>query len=67
MDQLMTLATTVLSTTACGYDAVSRHDNRRPQRARKPITASVTGRLPSLHGTCSITTPCSGHRTRRAA
>ena len=24
MDQLMTLATTVLSTTACGYDAVSR-------------------------------------------
>ncbi|MGA2248139.1 MAG: hypothetical protein ABSH48_24405, partial [Verrucomicrobiota bacterium] len=30
-------------------------------RERKHIIAMVTGRLPSLQGTCSTTTPCSGH------
>src|SRR4051812_38060562 len=30
--------------------AVSRQLNRRAQRAKNPIMAQVTGRLPSLHG-----------------
>src|ERR1019366_7012480 len=33
--------------------AVSRQLNRRAQRAKNPIMAQVTGRLPSLHGMCS--------------
>src|SRR5260370_22674671 len=47
--------------------AVSRQLNRRAQRAKNPIMAQVTGRLPSLHGMCSITTPCSPPWTRRGA
>ena len=42
-------------------------DRRRAQRAKNPIMARVTGRLPSLQGIASITTPCSGHSTRRGA
>ena len=42
-----------------------RQDNRRAHRARKPIIAVVTGRLPWLQGMCSTPTPCSGHSTRR--
>jgi len=41
--------------------------SRRAQRAKNPIIARVTGRLPSLHGICSTTTPCSAHSTRRGA
>ena len=37
------------------------------QRARNPIIARVTGRLPSFHGIRSTTTPCSAHSTRRGA
>src|ERR1017187_11039858 len=43
--------------------AVSRQLIRRAQRAKNPIMAHVTGRLPSLHGMCSTTTPCSAHRS----
>ena len=38
-----------------------------PQRAKNPIMAHVTGRLPSLQGMCSTTIPCSAHSTRRGA
>src|SRR6266516_3158289 len=47
--------------------AVSRHDSRRAQRDRKHIMVRVTGRLPSLQGICSTTTPCTGQFTRRGA
>ena len=47
--------------------AVSRQLSRRAQRAKNPIMAQVTGRLPSLQGMCSTTTPCSAHSTRRGA
>ena len=49
------------------YAGGPRGRSRRAQRARKPIIANVTGRLPSLHGICSTTTPCSGHCSRRGA
>ena len=38
-----------------------------PSAPRNPIIAMVIGRLPSLQGMCSTTTPCSGHFTRRGA
>src|ERR1035438_10826487 len=44
--------------------AVSRQLNRRAQRAKNPIMAQVTRRLPSLQGICSTTTPCAAHSTR---
>src|ERR1019366_7337557 len=47
--------------------AVSRQLNRRAQRAKNPIMAQVTGRLPSLQGMCSTTPPCSAHPPRRGA
>jgi hypothetical protein len=47
--------------------AVSRQLSRRAQRAKHPFIARVTGRLPSLHGIGSTTTPCSAHSTRRGA
>ena len=38
-----------------------------PSGAKNPIMVQVTGRLPSLQGICSTTTPCSAHSTRRGA
>ena len=46
---------------------LSRQLSRRAHRARNPIMAHVTGRLPSLQGICSTTAPCSLHSTRRGA
>src|ERR1039457_2568405 len=40
--------------------AVSRQLNRRAQRAKNPIMAQVTGRLPSLQGMCSTNHPVLG-------
>src|ERR1035441_4780580 len=40
--------------------AVSRQLSRRAQRAKNPIMAQVTGRLPLLQGMCSTTTPVVG-------
>ena len=44
-----------------------RREAKALARAKNPIMAQVTGRLPALQGMCSTTTPCSAQCTRRGA